>query len=598
MKKLFEKLSALKRDFWEYRETFVKKQIYVLRRVSLLSLLYAFVAPFLVFFIAPEEDPLMEFLPLGIIAIVGILITFYLIHGKKINKPENARLWVNIGEVATFICCCGLLFWGNYAIWCAFIHARGVQILVWIIMYLILTAMFSFMPLTALIMNALEMVVTMVEIYKLSDGEPEMTTVYNVVILIIIISYVMIDKYLYEQYSFKKSKMVKEMQEDRERFLVSMTHEMRTPLNAVLGKNQIIYKDTDNEEIKTLSKEISSSGKHLLSLINDILDLSKMEAGKMNILPVNYNSYNVTYEIANIMKSEANAKGLGFKLEVSENVPRGLFGDDVRIKQVIMNLVSNAIKYTKEGSVTLRVWFSYLNPDEKKGLLNVMVIDTGIGIKAENLPNLTKAFQRVDDDGNRNIQGTGLGLAITANLLKLMGSELKVESQYEIGSTFSFSVWQGVTDAESLRESDAQVLENKNRMFKAPDANILVVDDNTVNFSVCKGLMKYYSIVPDHADSGIKCLSMISVKKYDIIFLDHMMPELSGIETLEIIKKEYPDVYEKTAIVALTANESADSEAVYKEYGFKGYLSKPLDGSKLHTILEENIGKTKITYTE
>lgn len=598
MKKLFEKLSALKKDYSEYRETFVRKQIYVLRRVSLLSLLYAVVAPFLVFFIAPEEKSLLEFGPLGILALLGILVTFFLLHGKEINKPERVRTWVNMGEVAAFVGGCCFLFWGNHAIWCAYFNGRGVQILVWIIMYLIITALFSFMPFMALIMNGLEMVVTMVEIYYLSDGKPNMTTLYNVVILIIIISYVMIDKYLYEQYSFKKSKMVKEMQEDRERFLVSMTHEMRTPLNAVLGKNQIIYRDTNDEDIKTLSKEISSSGKHLLSLINDILDLSKMEAGKMNILPVNYNSYNVTYEIANIMRSEANAKGLGFKLEVSENVPKGLFGDDVRIKQVIMNLVSNAIKYTKEGSVTLRVWFSYLNPDEKKGLLNVMVIDTGIGIKAENLPNLTKAFQRVDDDGNRNIQGTGLGLAITANLLKLMGSELKMESQYEIGSTFSFSVWQGVTDAESLRESDAEVLESKNRMFKAPDANILVVDDNAVNFSVCKGLMKYYSIVPDHADSGKKCLSMIAVKKYDIIFLDHMMPGLSGIETLEIIKKEYPDVYEKTVIVALTANESSDSEAVYKEYGFKGYLSKPLDGSRLHTILEENIMKSKITYTE
>lgn len=598
MKKLFSKFLQLKKEYIEYREEFIKKQTYVLRRVSLLSLGYSIAAPFLVKILDSEIKYIWEYIPLFIMALLGIGVSSLLIYGKKINIPENAGKKLILGEISYFVCCVGYIGWGNYGIWFNYANGNGVTIFVWLIVYLVITAMFSFMPFMALLLNGAELAIILWELIAFYGDKPDTNALYNIVIMIIMITYIMIDKYIYENYSFKKSKMVKEMQEDRERFLVSMTHEMRTPLNAVLGKNQIIYKDTDDEEIKTLSKEISSSGKHLLSLINDILDLSKMEAGKMNILPVNYNSYNVTYEIANIMRSEANAKGLGFKLEVSENVPKGLFGDDVRIKQVIMNLVSNAIKYTKEGSVTLRVWFSYLNPDEKKGLLNVMVIDTGIGIKAENLPNLTKAFQRVDDDGNRNIQGTGLGLAITANLLKLMGSELKVESQYEIGSTFSFSVWQGVTDEESLRESDAEVLESKNRMFKAPDANILVVDDNTVNFSVCKGLMKYYSIVPDHADSGNKCLSMIAVKKYDIIFLDHMMPGLSGIETLEIIKKEYPDVYEKTAIVALTANESSDSEAVYKEYGFKGYLSKPLDGSRLHTILEENIMKSKITYTE
>lgn len=598
MKKIFRKLIELKKDYFEYRQEYVKKQTYILRRVSLLALTYSFIAPVLIRYADPTQSHIMEFVPLMVVSALTIVVTLLLRYGRIMNKPENSRIRVNLGEIILFLSTLGYLCWSNYAIWFNYTQGKGVSILVWVIMYLVIAAMFSFMPYMALIINVLELGFTLWELNWLWEGNADPLVVYNSIILVAIITFIMCDKYLYEQFNFKKTKVVSEMQEDRERFLVSMTHEMRTPLNAVLGKNQIIYHDTKEEDTRALSREISSSGKILLSLINDILDLSKMEAGKMTILPVNYSSYNISYEIANIMRSEAVAKGLGFKLEVSENLPAGLFGDDVRIKQVIMNLVSNAIKYTKEGSVTLRIWFSYLNKEEKKGLLNVMVIDTGIGIKPENLPTLTKAFQRVDDEGNRSIQGTGLGLAITSNLLKLMGSELKVKSEYEIGSTFSFSVWQGVTDESSLRENDAAMTENKNHMFKAPDANILVVDDNMVNFSVCKGLMKYYSIVPDHADSGKKCLSMIAVKKYDVIFLDHMMPELSGIETLEIIRKEFPATYEKTPIVALTANESPDSEKEYKEYGFTDYLAKPIDGNKLHILLDKHIAANKKTYID
>jgi CheY-like chemotaxis protein len=258
-----------------------------------------------------------------------------------------------------------------------------------------------------------------------------------------------------------------------------------------------------------------------------------------------------------------------------------------------MNLVSNAIKYTREGSVTLRMWFDNIDPDDKIGQLHVAVIDTGIGIKEEDLPKLKKAFMRLDSENNRNVEGTGLGLAISSSLLQLMGSELKVDSVYEIGSTFSFTVEQMVTDARSLRKFYKETDDSGIKRFDASLAKVLVVDDNKVNFSVCKGLMKYYGLVPDYAESGEKALKMIKTGDYDLIFIDHLMPEMSGLDVLNHIKEDYPEVYEKTPIVALTANENQDSEEEYKGHGFTDYLGKPIDEQKLHDILDKYIPEEK-----
>jgi CheY-like chemotaxis protein/anti-sigma regulatory factor (Ser/Thr protein kinase) len=276
-------------------------------------------------------------------------------------------------------------------------------------------------------------------------------------------------------------------------------------------------------------------------------------------------------------------------------MPAGLYGDDVRIRQIIMNLLSNAIKYTKEGSVSLRMDFNYSDLDKKTGYLNVGVIDTGIGIKKEDIPKLAKAFSRVDEERNRNIKGTGLGLAITSSLLNLMGSKLQIESTYGLGSTFFFSVWQTVTDATPLKEKEFSKEANKEK-FVATTADVLVVDDNKVNFAVCKGLMKYYGFTPDFASGGKECLKMIQEKKYDIIFLDHQMPEMNGIETLEKIKELYPNIYKDTPVVALTANESAHSKSEYLGYGFRDYLSKPIDADRLHNILGTYLPKEKVAY--
>ena len=537
------------------------------------------------------EYVITQYIALTIVAATCLLMVFMIDHLKFFQNSLRHR--TNFGECVYFISCFLYIAWGNLSLGITYRVIERFDIVVWIVIYLIVAGMATMMPFQVILVNLASFGTTIIQIYRLSGKAPDRFVVYHVSMFVFFISFIMIEKYQYSLKSFKRLKSIEEQRADRESFLVNMTHEMRTPLNAVLGKNNIIINDTKEQETLKLSKEINTSGKIILAMINDILDLSKMEAGKMTINPVNYSPSVISYEVADIMRSDAVAKGLGFKLEVSSNVPAGLYGDDVRIRQVIMNLVSNAIKYTREGSVTLRMWFDNIDPNDKIGQLHVAVIDTGIGIKEEDLPKLKKAFMRLDSENNRNVEGTGLGLAISSSLLQLMGSELKVDSVYEIGSTFSFTVEQMVTDARSLRKFYKETDDSGIKRFDASLAKVLVVDDNKVNFSVCKGLMKYYGFVPDYAESGEKALKMIKAGDYDLIFIDHLMPEMSGLDVLNHIKEDYPEVYEKTPIVALTANENHDSEEEYKGHGFTDYLGKLIDEQKLHDILDKYIPSDK-----
>jgi len=489
----------------------------------------------------------------------------------------------------------GIYTWASYAMTISGARSNTVNYILWIVAMISVGTVFTLNPYEIIVSNAYSLTLMLIRLKKEDFEKAGITIIYSLVAFVIIDTILMLNKYFSCVKDYKKSAKMEEMQEDREQFMVNMTHEMRTPLNAVLGKNQIILNDTKELSTRQLSSEINSSGKILLSLINDLLDLSKMQAGKMSIVPNSYSTKTISYELADIMRSEAKAKDIGFKLEIGHALPTVLYGDDVRIRQIIMNLLSNAIKYTNEGSVSLRMDFNYSDNDKKTGYLNVAVIDTGIGIKKEDIPKLTKAFSRVDEEKNRNIKGTGLGLAITSSLLNLMGSKLEIESTYGLGSTFFFSIWQQVTDPTSLKETELSELVMKEK-FVANNANALVVDDNKVNFTVCKGLMKYYGFTPDYASGGRECLSMIQEKKYDIIFLDHQMPEMNGIETLEKIRDLYPNIYKETPIVALTANESAHSKSEYIGYGFRDYLSKPIDADRLHNILGTYLPKEKVAY--
>lgn len=591
--KFKEKLARIRADYLFFRDECVAAQIVAVKRISIMAMLFSIVAPFilLAFVTDSVEYVITQYIALTIVAATCLLMVFLIDHLKFFQN--NLRHRTNFGECVYFISCFLYIAWGNLSLGITYRVTERFDIVVWIVIYLIVAGMATMMPFQVILVNLASFGTTIIQIYRLSGEAPDRFVVYHVSMFVFFISFIMIEKYQYSLKSFKRLKSIEEQRADRESFLVNMTHEMRTPLNAVLGKNNIIINDTKEQETLKLSKEINTSGKIILAMINDILDLSKMEAGKMTINPVNYSPSVISYEVADIMRSDAVAKGLGFKLEVSSNVPAGLYGDDVRIRQVIMNLVSNAIKYTREGSVTLRMWFDNIDPNDKIGQLHVAVIDTGIGIKEEDLPKLKKAFMRLDSENNRNVEGTGLGLAISSSLLQLMGSELKVDSVYEIGSTFSFTVEQMVTDARSLRKFYKETDDSGIKRFDASLAKVLVVDDNKVNFSVCKGLMKYYGFVPDYAESGEKALKMIKTGDYDLIFIDHLMPEMSGLEVLNHIKEDYPEVYEKTPIVALTANENQDSEEEYKGLGFTDYLGKPIDEQKLHDILDKYIPSEK-----
>ncbi|MCR5721575.1 MAG: response regulator [Lachnospiraceae bacterium] len=586
---LRERIKKIRTDYLLFRDECVAQQIVAVKRISILAMLYSAIAPFLLYWLVTGSVKYLaaQYAALAIVSVTCLFLIFLANHLKYFRADTGRR--TTFCEIIYFGTCLLYIAWGNLSLGVTYRETGKTDIVVWIVIYLIVAAMSTMMPFQVLIINVFALIATLVQIHRLSGKMADRNIIYHVVMYTVFISYIMIEKYHYALKSFMRLKAIEEQRADREHFLVSMTHEMRTPLNAVLGKNSVIINDTKEDETLKLSKEISTSGKVILSMINDILDLSKMEAGKMTINPVKYSTATISYEVADIMRSDAVAKGLGFKLEVSESVPTELYGDDVRIRQVIINLVSNAIKYTREGSVTLRIWFSYLKPAEKKGMLNVSVLDTGIGIKEEDLPKLKKAFSRLDPEVNRNVEGTGLGLAICSSILKLMGSELTVESMYEIGSTFSFSVEQEVTDERSLRKTVKEGAERKVPYFRAPNAKVLVVDDNRVNLSVCKGLMKYYGFTPDLAESGAKCLELLKTEDYDLIFIDHLMPEMNGIDTLRFIKEDFPEKYARTPIVALTANGDETSETSYKDAGFTAYLSKPIDEMKLNEILNKYI---------
>lgn len=588
--KIGQILKAYSDDFIEYRNmpASVDKKIRSMKKLGLLGMFYSLVAPFLVLSlnVSEKENIIVEFSALFIVMFVPLLILMLICRSSYFKKPENAIKKARTIQHISWVLISGIITWSLLALYYSEIENRDLNSYTWMLVSLIVTSLFVLNPWEILTFNILSLTGLFLQVFLRGYSFDNNSVTYNIIIFTFIDSYLMFTRYITEVDEMRATKKVIAMQNEREQFMVNMTHEMRTPLNAVLGKNQLIYNDTGEEDTKILSKEIMSSGKILMSLINDILDLSKIQAGRMSINPTEYSAFNITYELEDIMKSEARAKGLGFKLEIGNNLPATLYGDDVRIRQVIMNLLSNAIKYTKDGAVSLRVGFAYEDKEHKKGILKVAVIDTGIGIKAEDIPKLTQAFTRVDEKVNRNTKGTGLGLAITASLLELMGSKLIIESEYGIGSSFSFSISQGVVDETPLESTEIKK-EKKTATFQAHKARLLMVDDNKVNFAVAKGLTKYYGFTPDYATSGEECIERLKEKTYDAVFMDHMMPEMDGIETMKKIKELMPEVLACTAFVVLTGNDPEQYKEQYREAGFTDYLTKPMDVERLDKVLRK-----------
>lgn len=401
------------------------------------------------------------------------------------------------------------------------------------------------------------------------------------------------DSLLIEQLQYEKER-ADSANVSKSSFIAHVSHEIRTPINAILGMNEMILRQTGEDNIYQYSQDISVAAYALYGIINDVLDMSKMESGKMEIYPVNYDLERLIYDSAVMIQPRVEAKQLDFEVDVNPTLPRTFFGDEIRIKQVLSNLLSNAVKYTHQGSIKLVVGGEY-----KGDTMELMfdVVDTGIGIKEEDLNKLFVAFERIEESRNRNIEGTGLGMNITNTLLKLMGSRLKVSSVYGEGSSFSFSVLQRIVNAEPIGDYNAfaKTQENVGSIsFSAPSARLLVVDDNPLNRKVFCSLLSGTQMVVDEADGGYECLKMIREHQYDIIFMDHLMPQIDGIETMKRMKEDPDHLNNLTPVVMLTANAIGSLQEDYQKAGFTAYLTKPIFATELERVLLAYIPAYKV----
>lgn len=389
----------------------------------------------------------------------------------------------------------------------------------------------------------------------------------------------------------KNERQARAAKEAQSQFLANMSHEIRTPINAVIGMNEMILREAEKESVRGFAQNIQSASNMLLGLINDVLDFSKIESGQLELVEDTYQISRLLQDEIILLNARVGGKAISTKIEIDEKIPAKLYGDELRIKQVLTNLLSNAVKYTKKGTVTLQVYYKQLDIETIE--LYMSVKDTGIGIKESDLSKLFDSFKRLEENKNRSIEGTGLGLNIAKQLMELMDGTITVESEYGKGSTFTMCFPQKIMDARPMGRLEDVALKRKNEenslqkqeYFVAPNANVLVVDDNSMNLALMKELLKRTKVQVDLAESGKECLELCKMKRYDIILMDHMMPEMDGVETLQRIRADIDGQNSKTKIIALTANVSSESRELYQGYGFDDFFGKPIQANKLEEML-------------
>ncbi len=387
----------------------------------------------------------------------------------------------------------------------------------------------------------------------------------------------------------EQAREIEELNKAQNRFFSSMSHEIRTPINSIIGFNEMILREDVSEEVAEDARNIESSSRILLSLINDILDMSKMESGRMEIVNAPYDVEKSLAELVQMISVRTNEKGLDFVVDVDPSMPSQLFSDEMRIRQILINILNNAVKYTSEGSVVFSVHCR--KTGEGSALVTYSVEDSGMGIRKESIPYLFDAFRREDVDKNQYIEGTGLGLSIVKQLVELLGGEVSVYSVYTKGSTFVVSLEQEIVDETVIGKFDPEhyhVTTNKKKYqqsFEAPDAKVLIVDDNSSNLLVATKLLRNTKVQIQTADSGNEALSLTAKNHYHIILMDHMMPKMDGVETLHAIREQFGGMCRETPIVALTANAGSENQEYYRREGFDGYLLKPVEASLLEDTL-------------
>ena len=380
----------------------------------------------------------------------------------------------------------------------------------------------------------------------------------------------------------EQNEILQHLDQKKTQFFANMSHEFRAPINAIMGMSEVILCNSKEGNIREYAGDIKNASKMLLHLVNDILDLSKIQAGKMEIVPVEYETEDLVRNVGNVIRLMVQDKSLAYEVNIAKDVPKRLFGDEIRIAQVLTNLLTNAVKYTDQGKVTLT-----LNAvKDLKGMdaIEYIVEDTGCGIKPEDMDKLFASYERVNLERNRRVEGTGLGMGIVTGLLEAMNSKLNVESQYGKGSRFSFVLAQNYVNTSPVPQNISS-----NKELELGDKLILVVDDVPLNLKVVEVLLKPFGANVELVNNGKDALEMMKQKKYDLILLDHMMPGMDGVETLKQAR-EISDYYKDAAIIAMTGNASVTARDEYLCMGFTDYLEKPILQDKMKEILRAYIG--------
>ncbi|SEA05106.1 His Kinase A (phospho-acceptor) domain-containing protein [Pseudobutyrivibrio sp. ACV-2] len=399
----------------------------------------------------------------------------------------------------------------------------------------------------------------------------------------------------------KAEKQAQSATEAKSNFLANMSHEIRTPINTIMGMDEMILRETDDKIVEEYALDIKTASQNLLSLINDILDITKIETGKMGLVNGEYQFMSLMHDVLNNVTLRAKEKGLEVRLKIDGDIPCDMYGDDVRIRQILTNIITNAVKYTPEGhiDITARCKRNYNHTVD----LYFSVEDTGIGIKQEDIKRMFESFERLEENRNRNIEGAGLGMAITQNLLKMMGSTLQVESVYGQGSKFSFVINQDIVNGEGIGDFEHKLKQltanyEYSTSFEAPNAHFLVVDDNAMNRKVFAALLKESKVKVSEAASGDECLDLIQKEHYDMIFLDHMMPGMDGVETFKRMASLDGNKCLRTPVIALTANAIAGARERYLTMGFHGFLSKPVVPAQLEKTIRDFLPKDLMEHHE
>ena len=388
----------------------------------------------------------------------------------------------------------------------------------------------------------------------------------------------------------------------RDLFLANMSHEIRTPINTIMGLNELILRESQDDTIRGYALDIKQAGDILLTLVSDILDFSKIQSGKMELLESTYDVSSLLNDLINSISIPLRKKKLRLTLDIADDVPYKLSGDEIHLRQIIGNLLSNAVKYTKAGMVTLHLSWKQLEEDSI--LLEIAVTDTGIGVKQKDMDRIYETFTRLDMEANRSEGGSGLGLAVTNRLVEMMGGKLKVESVYGKGSTFSFAIPQKVVDSKPLGDFKKQYDKSVRKSirykekFIAPLGKILVVDDNAMNLAVAQDLLRKTKLQIDVASSGAECLEMLKRKEYHLICMDHMMPGMDGVQTLQAIRELEGNPSRDIPVIALTANAVVGAKEFYLDAGFEDYLTKPIEPEKLEEMMIKYLPKELVYLSE